>query len=179
MHASNARLLRLLPADLRAGQLTQKVDSYAFGIVLLELLTGQLPYDAKRSEKDILTYMEDVIDEVVVQGNAQGLLKFVDPSAGDCPLGKAVQLIGIAKRCLARKKERCTVHEVLPELELLAGRKPLPPVGRIHGPRLSNAKSALATVQELILNEPPNTSSTRYSSEFEQYDQAGQLVVSC
>jgi interleukin-1 receptor-associated kinase 4 len=114
----------MAPEYLRAGQLTQKVDSYAFGIVLLEIITGQLPYDALRSEKDLLTYMEDVIEEVTLEDKHEALVPFIDPAAGEWPLEKAVKLLCIAGRCLARKKERCTVHEILPELEELAGREP-------------------------------------------------------
>eukprot|EP00935_MAST-01C_sp_MAST-1C-sp1_P002142 g2142.t1 len=56
----------MAPEYFRAGQITQKIDSYAFGVVLLELITGQPPVDldGTRNQQDIVTSLEDVMYDI-------------------------------------------------------------------------------------------------------------------
>ncbi|CAL1270459.1 unnamed protein product [Larinioides sclopetarius] len=88
------------------GDVSVKLDTFSFGVVLLELLTGLPPYDTRREDRDLITHMEGcddiltVLDQKVIW-NAQN----------------AIALYKIAKQCLIpTKKQRPTIFEILPDL---------------------------------------------------------------
>jgi serine/threonine protein kinase len=128
----------MAPEYFRAGQITQKIDSYAFGVVLLELLTGCPPVDVdgSRQQKDIVTWLEDVMYDIF-EANQQDtgaplqtsvsergawdqLIPYLDPLA-QWPLHKAVELLRISRMCLQpRRASRWSLREALPHLEDVA-----------------------------------------------------------
>lgn len=73
------------PHFLTTGELSPKSDTYAFGIILLQLLTG-------RPEFGVVKEIRDVIDE-------ENLTSFIDPLAGDWPFVQAMQLARLALKC--------------------------------------------------------------------------------
>jgi hypothetical protein len=77
----------------------------AFGVVILELLTGCSPVAA------CLLYMDE--DELFVH-----MERFVDGRAGDWPPAVVSELACVAEECLDfRVRKRATVRDVLPRLE--------------------------------------------------------------
>ncbi|XP_038681870.1 U-box domain-containing protein 33 [Tripterygium wilfordii] len=80
------------PEFLASGELTPKSDVYAFGIILLRLLTG-------RPALGITKEVQYALDA----GNLKSLL---DPLAGDWPFVKAEQLARLAMRCCEMNR-RC------------------------------------------------------------------------
>jgi serine/threonine protein kinase/Leucine-rich repeat (LRR) protein len=98
-----------MPSEyLSGGEISVKTDSYAFGVVLCELLTGLNPM-----EKPLIALIEDALE-------ANGLTEVLDEKATWTNSEQALQLAKIALRCTAyRKMKRATVQEVLPEIERL------------------------------------------------------------
>ena len=107
---------------LQMGHVSEKTDTYAFGVVLLELLTGKPPFD--EGTKEVLPY---AMARPLADAEQQ-LPPMLDKRIGDgdhaWPLPCALALGRIANRCIAPiASERCVVADVLPELDALAGRQ--------------------------------------------------------
>jgi interleukin-1 receptor-associated kinase 4 len=89
------------------GDISVKLDTFSFGVVLLELLTSLPPYDEHRDGVDLVTHIQD---------NCQEEIKpLLDTSAGswtanDINFGQ--ELFEIALECLKEKKERPTITTV-------------------------------------------------------------------
>jgi Leucine-rich repeat (LRR) protein len=98
-----------MPSEyLSGGEISVKTDSYAFGVVLCELLTGINPM-----EKPLIALIEDALE-------ANELTEVLDKKATWTNSEQALQLATIALRCTAyRKMKRATVQEVLPAIERL------------------------------------------------------------
>jgi len=80
-------------------------------IFLLELLTALPPYDVKRDGADIVTFVEDAVEDTI-----QALL---DPVAEwDVPLADLIY--ELAKHCLESKRERPFMAQVIEKLEKIA-----------------------------------------------------------
>lgn len=77
--------LYLDPLFLATGELSPKSDTYAFGIILLQLLTGRPAFGLAKE-------IRDAIDEA-------NLISFIDPLAGDWPFVQAKQLARLALKC--------------------------------------------------------------------------------
>ncbi|KAK3095175.1 hypothetical protein FSP39_011056 [Pinctada imbricata] len=90
--------------------ISSKLDSFAFGVVLLEILTGLPPNDPNRSEQDLLSFVEENIDSSVED--------LLDKKAGPWCVDTADKLYQISLQCTeTSKKKRVTVNQILTELE--------------------------------------------------------------
>ena len=120
----------IAPETYQLGQVSAKTDAYAFGVVLLELLTGRPPSD-KTSRLSVADKMAVVLDD------PEKLLPAVlDKQAGEWRLEAALRLADVARRCLEHhNSRRCTVADVRPELDALVGRgaRPNPTSGVLPG----------------------------------------------
>ncbi|KAF5179737.1 Wall-associated receptor kinase-like [Thalictrum thalictroides] len=108
------------PEYLHTSQLTEKSDVYSFGVVLVEILTGQQPFDTRRSEeqRNYAEYFTISMEENrLVQLLEVGIINEWD--------AEQVQAVAeLAKRCLNSKgEERPSMKEVAAELERLTGFK--------------------------------------------------------
>jgi interleukin-1 receptor-associated kinase 4 len=88
------------------GDISPKMDVFSFGVILLEIITGLPPYDEEREGNDIVTYLEESVED-------DNILPWVDPKPGDFSPEWASTLYQIALRCLAEKKRRPTSEVVL------------------------------------------------------------------
>ncbi|XP_061183840.1 interleukin-1 receptor-associated kinase 4-like [Saccostrea echinata] len=95
--------------------ISAKLDSFAFGVVLLEILTGLPPSDNNREDTDLYSHVLENVEDSIIH--------LLDHSAGPWCHQTADDLYHIALRCLKdRKRERVQVKEVLHDLQkLLAG----------------------------------------------------------
>jgi serine/threonine protein kinase len=129
-----------------SGHVSEKTDTFALGVVLLELLTGRAPVDeaneflyvamdAMLEEPEQL--LPGLLDAQLAPTREKKKAKKAKKSQGQhpppqqWPLPKALALAGVAKRCVALSaRKRCTVNDVLVELDVLAGRQAIRRAGR-------------------------------------------------
>lgn len=83
-----------------------KLDSYSFGIVILEVLTALPPFDQTRDEKDLKSHVEE-----------NHINEMLDTSGGKWMDETVAKLVGISEKCTERRKKgRANVEDILPEL---------------------------------------------------------------
>ncbi|KAF2880644.1 hypothetical protein ILUMI_25538 [Ignelater luminosus] len=95
------------------GDVSVKLDTYSFGVVLLELITGLPPLDENREGCDIVTHVEEVCED-------DSIAPLIDLKAGSWVaqnINFGEELYKIAVRCLEQnRKKRPTMVEVMEEL---------------------------------------------------------------
>ncbi|KAH7549814.1 hypothetical protein JRO89_XS13G0085700 [Xanthoceras sorbifolium] len=104
----------LVPEYLTDGLTSLKMDVFAYGIVLLELLSGREVTMEGKLLKDSVNFLVDCRLEVS-SGCLDKLNKFWDPALeGDCPLGDVIWLTLLAKACTEEDPlHRPTMNDVL------------------------------------------------------------------
>jgi len=92
------------PQFPKKGNVVAASDVYACGVVLLELLSGQLPFTPGREPPSLASFAFDAdYDEKAL----------LDPTLSDCPPKVASGLSEVAAKCLSEKrKQRCKIREV-------------------------------------------------------------------
>jgi serine/threonine protein kinase len=120
------------------GHVSEKTDTYAFGVVLCELLTCKEPFNHETGEPLGFTMLP------VLQNPEALLPPVLDDRGGIWPSGVAPVLARLAGRCLAPvARDRCTVRDVLPAADRLAGRD-VTPAHHTTMPRLPTGAVASA-----------------------------------
>ncbi|TYH52344.1 hypothetical protein ES332_D09G020500v1 [Gossypium tomentosum] len=104
------------PEYFRSSQFTEKSDVYSYGVVLIELLTGQKPISANQSEpvRSLVSYFLHSMQE-------NSLFKIIDPVVVKDGLEQEIMVVALlAKRCLnLNGKKRPTMKQVAMELEMI------------------------------------------------------------
>ncbi|XP_029650575.1 interleukin-1 receptor-associated kinase 4 isoform X1 [Octopus sinensis] len=99
--------------EARLHDISAKLDSFGFGVILLELLTSLPAFDMNREDRDLKSHILENFEE-------EDFNKCVDKEAGQWSPDLVSNIYHIAMECLReRKKKRVTVGEILPRLEEL------------------------------------------------------------
>ena len=100
--------------EYKNGNLSTKVDAFAFGLVIIETLTGLPVCSPAPGHRDLLSMFQDELD------TADNLVAHLDKRAcwDQHKQERIASLFAIADRCLeARRKKRPELVELIPELE--------------------------------------------------------------
>lgn len=95
----------MAPEYVREGQVTPKIDVYAFGVVLLEMITGK---DAVFTQDDREVLLSTAIVSIMENKNPEVELDFiVDPALkGSCRTDFALCLAKVSVACLIKEPAR-------------------------------------------------------------------------
>jgi hypothetical protein len=122
-----------MPAEyVLAGHISEKTDTFAYGVVLLELLTGKPPYDESTGELlhteayellcDPPRRLAPLLDPRVRPASSWAMPAAAGKGGAPAIAGRALELCLVAKRCLeAHVKVRGTMREAMPAVVALAG----------------------------------------------------------
>lgn len=125
------------------GDVSVKIDTFSYGVVLFELITGMAAYDSDRDESDIVSYIDELLGDEFdklssLEANGRKyLLDFInnasvlvdqevmeqvfDPKCLDWNPEAALKLTILAKCCIEqRKKNRPTMNEVMEVLKQIS-----------------------------------------------------------
>lgn len=96
----------MAPEAMR-GEISEKCDTFSFGIVLLELLTSLPPFDENRENHYLITHVEELCED--------SISPLLDKSVGSWSINNidfGEQIFAIANQCLEEKKKRPLMVEV-------------------------------------------------------------------
>ncbi|CAH1105593.1 unnamed protein product [Psylliodes chrysocephalus] len=106
-----------MPREAFGGDISVKLDTFSFGVVLLELLTSLPPIDNNRDGADLVTHIGETIEN-------DEIASIIDYKAGswiENAVNYAATLYKISQSCLEEKKKRPTMLEVKMVLEQMFG----------------------------------------------------------
>ncbi|XP_009803781.1 protein LYK2 [Nicotiana sylvestris] len=122
----------LAPEYLERGNLTPSIDIFAFGVILLEVLSGQTPISSGNGKGEDETRLSDKIKVILESDNADELREWIDSALGEnYSFDAAVTLANLARACVEDEPSlRPNAGEIVEKLsrlveELLEGEEQL------------------------------------------------------
>lgn len=92
------------------GDVSTKLDSFSYGVVVLEILTGLAPYDEHREGRDLLSHVQDSDDEPDI---------LCDTKGAPWPSGLPEDLYNLAMTCFEDRKARPSMVKLSSECDNL------------------------------------------------------------
>ncbi|KAK9999135.1 hypothetical protein SO802_018738 [Lithocarpus litseifolius] len=106
------------PEHAESGKLSTKTDVYSFGMVLLELITGQRTKDKTLGKKCLVGWAKPLLKE-------RKYLQLVNPKIGNShDFHQLLGIVQVIEQCLSKNpKKRLSMDQVVSALEGVTGRK--------------------------------------------------------
>ena len=148
---SSGTFLYMSP-EAKNGHISTKMDSFAFGLVMLETLTGLPVHKPKPGREDLLELFEEEMETYT------GLQVLLDKAAGSWEAHTArndashiAQLHGMTQRCLElQRKKRCEVADLIEGLESVRA-------AAESGPRRNIPTQFICSITGDIMRDPVTT----------------------
>ncbi|KAJ4841638.1 hypothetical protein Tsubulata_034068 [Turnera subulata] len=96
-------LVYLAPEYIREGVVSPGIDIFAYGVILLEILSGQTPRKSldEKEEEEFSVSLPKKIKSILKSENADGLREWMDSALGDnYSFDAAVSLANLARACI-------------------------------------------------------------------------------
>ncbi|XP_028795601.1 probable serine/threonine-protein kinase PBL5 [Neltuma alba] len=156
------------PEYAMTGQLTFKSDIYSFGVVLLELITGQKAFDNSRPAKqqNLVSWARPMFKD------RKRFSEMVDPSLdGQYPVRGLYQALAIAAMCVQEKPHmRPVIADVVTALNFLASQRYDPRHQISHKPRSKKSLPPLTNPHDHALLDANFSESDRSGNEEINFD---------
>ena len=151
-----------------AGRVSVKTDAYAFGIVLLQVLTGRPP-SVRETHEPLVDFIYDKILHP-----KRHMAELVDKTAGNWDRSKWCALVSVARHCSEHMAtERLAVADVLFEVDTLAGRS----TGRWGGLGRGGVESSASAAAAAAQTPPAGARTVRAAISRNIYSGAGLVGV--
>ncbi|CAH1265314.1 IRAK3 [Branchiostoma lanceolatum] len=150
----------IAPEYCRNRVLSREVDTYAFGVVVFEVLTGQKAFDETRGRHRVLS---DLVQDHMDTNDPDMTWKLVDKKTGKTawPRDTALGLFEIGRQCtLHKRKQRPKMPDVLSRLEKMEVRRQLSK----EGVSLMSSLSSSPDVPRRTRQEPQESESPSLAS---------------
>ncbi|XP_062228425.1 LRR receptor-like serine/threonine-protein kinase ER1 isoform X1 [Phragmites australis] len=157
------------PEYARTSRLNEKSDTYSYGIVLLELLTGKKPVDNECN-----------LHHLILSKTANNaVMETVDPDIADTckDLGEVKKIFQLALLCTKRQpSDRPTMHEVVRVLDCLVNPdpppKPMQPLASPQPPAVLSYINEYVSLRGTSVLSCANSSSTSDAELFLKFGEA-------
>ncbi|XP_027351184.1 protein LYK2 [Abrus precatorius] len=116
----------LAPEYVHQGIISPSIDIFAYGVVLLEVLSGQTPISRPNDKGEGSTWLTDKIKSILVSENGNQLREWIDSALGEnYSFDAAVTLANIARACVEEDSSlRPSAREIVEKLSRLVEELP-------------------------------------------------------
>ncbi|KAL2320275.1 hypothetical protein Fmac_029244 [Flemingia macrophylla] len=116
----------LAPEYVHQGVISPSIDIFAYGVVLLEVLSGQTPISRTNEKGEGSIWLSDKIKSILVSENVNDLREWIDSALGDnYSFDAAVTLANIARACVEEDSSlRPSAREIVEKLSRLVEELP-------------------------------------------------------
>ncbi|RDX97520.1 Protein LYK2, partial [Mucuna pruriens] len=116
----------LAPEYVHQGIISPSIDIFAYGVVLLEVLSGQTPISRPNDKGEGSIWLIDKIKSILVSENVNELKEWIDSALGEnYSLDAAVTLSNIARACVEEDSSlRPTAREIVEKISRLVEELP-------------------------------------------------------
>lgn len=113
----------LAPEYFQHGKVSDKTDVYAFGVVLLELITGRRPIESKRGagEENLVLWAKPLLQQGSIEKLLDPRIKFTERN-----LDQIARMIQAADACINNEESKRPNIDVI--ISILNGAEPNPPI---------------------------------------------------
>lgn len=99
--------------------LSTRVDTFSFGVVLMEILTGERAFESKKENRLLVNYVPEVVENAANEASAIRQLK--DKSCPDWPDNLFMEMLNLSLKCVVKYKNRPEMDKILSELKRING----------------------------------------------------------
>ncbi|XP_014491088.2 protein LYK2 [Vigna radiata var. radiata] len=116
----------LAPEYVHQGIIAPSIDIFAYGVVLLEVLSGQTPISRPNEKGEGSIWLTDKIKSILVSENMNELRGWIDSALGDnYSFDAAVTIVNIARACVEEDSSlRPSAREIVEKLSRLVEELP-------------------------------------------------------